>query len=124
MNLQIKRIYDAASPTDGKRILVDRLWPRGVSKEKAQLDLWLKDAAPSPQLRTWFGHKSGNFPEFSQQYRHELATDPQKAAALDQIIELAQKEPVTLLYAARDPRINHAIVLLEFLQNIDKTAAR
>ncbi len=119
MNLQIKRIYDEPAESDGKRILIDRLWPRGVSKAKADLDLWLKDAAPSPQLRTWFGHKSGNFAEFAQQYKYELATDPQKQASLDQIIDLAQKEPVTLLYAARDPRINHAVVLMEFLQDME-----
>lgn len=112
--LRIKRIYDAPEATDGYRILVDRLWPRGVSKERAALDLWLKDIAPSPDLRTWFGHKPDRFDEFIERYRLELQTNP-AVGTLRDIIH--GHSTVTLLYAAHDPKINHASVLLSFLQD-------
>lgn len=112
--IRIKRIYDAPEATDGMRILVDRLWPRGVSKEKAQLDEWLKDIAPSPDLRVWFGHKPERFHEFSQKYIAELADNP----AVDHIHELHKTHKnITLLYAAKSPTVNHAVVLREFLEN-------
>jgi len=111
--LQIKRIYDEPAASDGMRILVDRLWPRGVSKERAAIDLWLKEIAPSPELRTWFGHKPERFKEFSQKYNDELAKNP----AVSEIRELmAKNKRLTLLYGAKDPAVNHAVVLQAFLE--------
>lgn len=110
--VQIKRIYEAPDKNDGLRILVDRLWPRGVSKEKAALDDWLKDVAPSPELRTWFGHKPERFEEFKARYLLELK-DNQVAKELKETVKKSKN--VTLLYGARDPKINHAQVLLDFL---------
>jgi uncharacterized protein YeaO (DUF488 family) len=112
--IRIKRIYEEPAASDGERVLVDRLWPRGVSKERAALDLWLKEVAPSPRLRTWFGHKPERFKEFSEKYREEL----QSNAAVAELKKLAEDHRnVTLLYAAKDPAINHAAVLLGFLQD-------
>jgi uncharacterized protein YeaO (DUF488 family) len=113
MPFLIKRIYDGADPSDGFRVLVDRLWPRGMSKQRARLDLWLKDAAPSSELRTWFDHRAERFPEFSLRYRAELDTN----AAVDELRQIARANPtVTLLYGAKSPEINHAVVLAEFLE--------
>ncbi|WP_028267465.1 DUF488 domain-containing protein [Arthrobacter sp. MA-N2] len=110
--LVIKRIYDEADDGDGYRVLVDRLWPRGVSKERARLDLWLKDIAPSPPLRTEFAHMQERFEHFREAYEAELEKNP----AVEELLELAAgKKRVTLLYGARDPETNHARVLLEFL---------
>jgi len=111
--IRIKRIYDAPASVDGKRVLVDRIWPRGVSKESAKLDLWLKDIAPSPELRKWFGHDPARFDEFRDRYRNELERNPD---AVDELRHLAGKDDVTLLYAARDKEMNHAIVLGELLE--------
>jgi uncharacterized protein YeaO (DUF488 family) len=109
----MKRVYDKPAPDDGYRILVDRLWPRGVSKEKAALDLWFKEIAPSAELRTWFGHDPKRFPEFTARYEQELADNP----AADKLKEIiSSHNVVTLLYAARDPEINHAAVLLKFIR--------
>jgi uncharacterized protein YeaO (DUF488 family) len=108
----IKRIYEEPADDDGCRVLVDRLWPRGVSKERAQLELWLKEVAPSRPLRQEFAHMQERFEDFRVRYEDELAGNP----AVDQLLELAAKHrKVTLLYAARDPEVNHARVLLEFL---------
>lgn len=107
-----KRIYDEAADDDGYRVLVDRLWPRGVSKERARLDVWLKEIAPSPPLRTEFAHMKERFEDFRRSYEAELEQNP----AVEQMLELAAgKKRVTLLYGARDPEVNHARVLLEFL---------
>lgn len=109
--IAIKRIYDPPADDDGLRILVDRLWPRGVGKAEAALDLWLKDVAPTAELRTWFGHEAERFEEFSAGYRKELEANP----ALDRLLDAAREaDAVTLLYAARDPRCNHAAVLRDF----------
>ena len=111
--LVTKRIYDEPADDDGFRVLVDRLWPRGVSKERARLDLWLKDIAPSAPLRTEFAHMKERFADFRDQYGAELENHP----AADTLRELAATHPrVTLLYGARDPEVNHARVLLEFLR--------
>jgi uncharacterized protein YeaO (DUF488 family) len=108
----IKRIYEEPADDDGCRVLVDRLWPRGVSKERAQLELWLKEVAPSPPLRQEFAHMQDRYEDFRARYEDELAGNP----AVHQLLELAAKHrKVTLLYAARDPEVNHARVLLEFL---------
>ena len=112
MAFSIKRIYDPADPADGTRVLVDRLWPRGMKKENAHLDAWIKEVAPSPELRTWFGHDPERFDEFSARYRAEL----QGNAALAELRKLGRDKPVTLLYAARDPQVNHALVLQAVLR--------
>jgi uncharacterized protein YeaO (DUF488 family) len=102
----VKRIYDEPADDDGCRVLVDRLWPRGVSKERAGLDLWLKDVAPSPPLRQEFAHMQERFADFRAQYEAELE-------------ELAAKHPkVTLLYGAKDPEVNHARVLQDYLEKM------
>lgn len=115
MTFQIKRIYEEESANDGKRILVDRLWPRGVSKLRADLDAWMKDIAPSPELRVWFDHREDRFEEFRKRYLMELNTDEEKQADIEQALEMGKAGMVTLLYGARDQHINHAIVLKEFL---------
>lgn len=112
----IKRIYDDAAETDGQRVLVDRLWPRGVSKAHAQLDQWFKEVAPSPQLRTWWDHDTDRFDEFAQAYEDELADD-EHADEVAQLIDLIHEhDRVTLLYAAKDERVNHARVLQDYLR--------
>ena len=112
MTIRLKRIYDQRASEDGYRVLVDRLWPRGVSKEEAAIDLWLKDVAPSRELRSWFGHQPDRFLEFAERYRAELDDN----AAVDQLRELVREHPtVTLLYGARDTRCNQAIVLADHL---------
>jgi uncharacterized protein YeaO (DUF488 family) len=110
----IKRAYEEPTPGDGTRVLVDRLWPRGVSKERARVDMWLKDVAPSAELRTWYGHDPANFAAFRQRYIHELEAEPGRSA-LAQLRELARKGPVTLVFGARDAAHSDAAVLLELL---------
>lgn len=111
-SLRIKRIYEAPAPADGYRVLVDRLWPRGVTREHAELDLWCKDIAPSPDLRTWWGHDPARFTEFSDRYRAELAANP----AVAQLRDVIRANPTTtLLFAAHDPEVNHAAVLHDYL---------
>ncbi|PRX90744.1 DUF488 domain-containing protein [Allonocardiopsis opalescens] len=116
MGFHIKRVYDEPDSGDGFRVLVDRLWPRGLSKDRAALDLWLKDVAPSPELRTWFGHRADRFAEFAERYTAELDRNP----AVDRLREAARAHPaVTLLYGAKDPEVNHAAVLARFLGGRD-----
>lgn len=112
IDIRTKRIYDPSDASDGARVLVDRLWPRGVRKEAAALTLWLKDIAPSPQLRQWFGHDPARWQEFIHRYREELTAN---ASALARLGELAQAGRVTLLYGARDTAHNHARVLADAL---------
>jgi uncharacterized protein YeaO (DUF488 family) len=107
MSFQIKRVYEPASPEDGLRVLVDRIWPRGVKKEQAELAAWMKDVAPSSALRTWFGHSPERFAEFARRYRDELADNP----ALAELRKLGQRKRVTLVYSARDEKMNQAVVL-------------
>lgn len=110
--IQIKRIYEDASAEDGYRILVDRLWPRGVSKIRAKLDEWDKEVPPSTELREWFDHQPAKFEEFTELYEEELKA---KKEELERIRKIADKQTVTLLYGARDPKINHAVVLQNVL---------
>lgn len=111
--LKIKRVYEEPQKSDGYRILIDRLWPRGVSKEKAAVNIWLKDVAPSSELRTWFGHDPKRFAEFATRYRAELKGNP----AVKELRHLLKEHvSATLLYGARDQAHNHAQVLLKFLQ--------
>jgi Uncharacterized conserved protein len=114
--IRIKRIYEPPAPEDGLRVLVDRLWPRGVAKAQASIDEWMKEIAPSPELRTWFGHQSERFKEFIRSYERELSEDPVRLALADRICEAALKRPVTLVYAAKDPIHNHAAVLRNWLE--------
>lgn len=117
-NIVMKRIYEPNEETDGCRILIDRLWPRGISKEAAKLSYWLKDLAPSNELRKWFCHKPELFEEFRRRYLDELRTDEQKLEYIGQIIEMRTKGNVTLLYGAKDPVHNHALVLMEELDRL------
>ena len=110
--IKIKRAYAPAEETDGYRILVDRLRPRGISKEKAKIDLWLKSVAPSSDLRKWFGHVPERFPEFTKRYKAELA----ESGALDDLRKVLSEHPdATLLFAAHDEEHNNAVVLKELL---------
>lgn len=112
--ISLKRVYDASSPDDGFRILADRLWPRGVSKERAKVDLWSKDTAPSNELRKWFGHEAEKWGEFRKRYVAELADNPDAVAKLRSAVKGHKK--VTLLYGAKDTEHNEAVVLRDFLQ--------
>lgn len=111
-DVRIKRIYEQPEPTDGYRALVDRLWPRGVSRQRAALDAWLVELAPSSALRTWFSHDPKRWSEFSRRYRAELRGHSE---ALDALRHRAERMRVTLLTATREPRINHAVVLRTLL---------
>lgn len=108
--IQMKRVYEPASAADGYRVLVERLWPRGVSKEAARLDAWEKEIAPSDELRRWYGHDRQKWPEFQVRYERELAA-PAAQAILERLAERARHGPVTLLYATREGDISNAAVL-------------
>jgi uncharacterized protein YeaO (DUF488 family) len=113
--LQVKRVYAAASPADGPRVLVDALWPRGLSRADAKLDAWCKTVAPSTELRRWFGHDPERWAEFLNRYRAELDANPQ---AVDELRGLLGQGPATLLYAARDEQHNNAIALRDYLREL------
>ena len=113
-NIMLKRAYEQPSEEDGTRILVDGMWPRGVSKQQAQIDLWLKELAPSKELRKWFGHDPEKWPEFQTKYFQELQTHYE---ALNTVIDQVQKGPVTLIYAAKDTEHNNAVALKKYLQS-------
>jgi uncharacterized protein YeaO (DUF488 family) len=112
LRIQMKRIYEPASAEDGARVLVDRIWPRGIKKEAAALDLWLKDIAPSTNLRKWYGHKPEKWLEFRKRYKAELTAHKSE---LEQLIGMVRKGAVTLLYAAHDGEHSNAEVLKEYL---------
>ncbi|WP_243229425.1 DUF488 domain-containing protein [Microbacterium sp. CIAB417] len=118
MELRRKRAYDTAEPSDGFRVLVDRLWPRGVSKERAAIDLWDKDTAPSPELRkAWHAAPDAEWAEYADRYRAELAEE--SAPALRELADVVKRHPVvTLVYAAHDTEHNHAVVLDEALREL------
>ena len=111
--IRLKRAYDPPSPDDGMRVLVDRLWPRGLKRDAAKVEVWLKDVAPSAELRRWFGHDPARWAEFQRRYRAELADDPQVVATLRGLMKSG--EAVTLLFAAKDTEHNNAVVLRDFL---------
>jgi uncharacterized protein YeaO (DUF488 family) len=113
--VRLGRVYDDPSPEDGRRVLVDRIWPRGLAKAKAGIDEWAKDVAPSTELRRWYGHDPARFEEFRRRYRAELA-EPQRQAALRQLQELARSGPLTLVTATRDIDHSQAAVLVEHLR--------
>lgn len=118
-DIRIKRVYAEQEPDDGIRILVDRLWPRGLHKSDVKMDLWLKDVAPSPELRHWFGHDPAHWDVFQARYRQELL---QPNAALERMITLMKNNTLTLLYAAHDTEHNHARVLMDYLQHLPAQA--
>lgn len=113
-DIVVRRVYDEPTEQDGTRVLVDRIWPRGLSKAAARLDEWCKSVAPSPALRAWYGHDSAKFTEFSRRYRVEL-TEPARAAALRHLRNLADERRLTLLTATTKPEISQAAVLLDLL---------
>ncbi|KEF07047.1 MULTISPECIES: DUF488 domain-containing protein [Streptomyces] len=110
-----RRVYEEPEAADGARVLVDRLWPRGVAKEAAHLDEWCKDVAPSKELRTWYGHRSERYAEFARRYRHELAGSPAREA-LGRLREYAAAGPLTLLTATKSVEESHLAVLAEVLE--------
>jgi uncharacterized protein YeaO (DUF488 family) len=114
IDVHVKRIYDEPGPDDGYRVLIDHVWPRGVSRERAKLDEWARERAPSDDLRRWFAHDPGRFEEFRSRYRDELA---HRRAALLELARRASNGPVTILYAARDQQHNNAVALAEVLRD-------
>jgi len=117
MTIRIKRAYEEPSPDDGYRVLVDRVWPRGVSKERAAVDEWLKDIAPSTSLRKWFGHREDRWEKFRASYLEELE---EHREALERLALLARKGTVTLLFAAKNEEHNNAVVIRERLRGMTK----
>ena len=118
--IRIKRVYEPPSPEDGVRILIDRLWPRGLTKSAAHVDLWLKEVAPSHELRQWYHHDVDRYSEFVERYRAELQP---KRAELGAILERSRKGTVTLLFGARESSHSNASALLELLQELDPGSA-
>jgi uncharacterized protein YeaO (DUF488 family) len=121
MTVAIKRIYEPKSRSDGLRVLVDRIWPRGIKKDNAEIDLWLKDVAPSTALRTWFGHKAARWEKFRERYVAELS-DNNTVAELQDLVK--QQKRVTLLFSARDEAHNQAVVLADCLNKPPRRARR
>jgi len=115
-HIKLKRVYEKAEKSDGFRILIDRLWPRGISKEKAQIDLWLKDIAPSSELRKWFGHDLAKWNEFQKRYKKELESKKKSVESLKKIIK--KEKVVTLLFSALDEKHNNAVALTKILSKI------
>lgn len=113
--IAIKRVYDPPAAADGTRVLVDRLWPRGLSKETAELDLWLKEVAPSAELRTWFGHDPARWLEFGRRYRAELKDNDD---AVGDLVSALGNGRITLLYGAKDTAHNQAVILADYLRDV------
>jgi uncharacterized protein YeaO (DUF488 family) len=113
--IRCKRVYEPAEPSDGRRVLVDRLWPRGLRRESAQIDVWARDLAPSEELRKWFAHDPSRFAEFRRRYRVELR---ERREQLDGLVKEAGEARFSLLYAARDEEHNNAVVLAEVLRSL------
>jgi uncharacterized protein YeaO (DUF488 family) len=113
MDIRVKRVYEPAAPSDGCRVLIDRLWPRGVSRERADLDRWEKELAPSAELRQWFGHEPGRFQEFRRRYEKELR---EQRGRLSELRRQAREGTLTLVYSAHDTEHNDAVVLAEVLR--------
>ena len=116
LSVKIKRVYDPPAAEDGQRVLIDRLWPRGLKREEAGLDGWLRDVAPSDELRHWFGHDPARWEEFQARYRRELE-DEARRAALAELRERARRGTLTLLFAAKDVEHNNALVVREALES-------
>ncbi|NIP39507.1 MAG: DUF488 family protein [Candidatus Dadabacteria bacterium] len=116
-DIKIKRIYDKPAPEDGKRILVDRLWPRGISKDRAKIDHWAKDIAPSHELRKWFNHDADKWAEFKKRYYSQLETKPE---LLPPVTELINNNNVTLIFSSKESKFNNAAALKEYFENKNK----
>jgi uncharacterized protein YeaO (DUF488 family) len=114
LRVALKRVYDEPAPDDGTRVLVERLWPRGFTRERARVDIWLKEIAPSRELRRWYGHDPQKFAEFRRRYEAELASETGQAA-LKKLRELAEKGPVTLVFAARDEEHSSTAIVRDLL---------
>jgi uncharacterized protein YeaO (DUF488 family) len=121
--VRIKRVYEASEPSDGYRVLVDRLWPRGLKKAEADAEAWLKELAPSNELRRWFGHAPSRFREFTRRYQRELE-NPTAEALLDLLADRAARGTVTLVYAAHDQEHNNAVVLADVIERRGRAASR
>jgi len=113
--IRLKRVYDSPSPEDGVRVLVERLWPRGLTREAASIDLWLKAVAPSAELRKWYGHDTDRWEEFQRRYRAELEGQPE---AIDELLALARRGPVTLVFAKKDVERSSAMALKRYLEEV------
>ena len=113
MNIKIKRIYDEPAKDDGKRVLVDRLWPRGISKDRAKIDLWAKDIAPSHELRKWFNHEPDKWIEFKEKYFSQLDSNPE---ALIPITELIRTNTVTFIFSSKETKLNNAASLKQYFE--------
>ena len=118
--IKVKRVYGPVESSDGRRFLVDRIWPRGIRKDAAHIEAWLKEAGPSDELRKWFGHDPARWSEFKRRYRRELVS---KHAALGPLVEAARQGDITLVYSARDEQHNQAIVLKEVLEELVRAAS-
>ncbi|MEC3608734.1 DUF488 family protein [Bacillus glycinifermentans] len=116
MPIVLQRIYNEHPRLEGRRILIDRVWPRGISKEDARLDEWMKEIAPSPSLRKWFQHDPEKFEQFKEAYQEEIRQDAEKQTKLKELRDMMKNERVVLLYGAKDEIHNHAIVLKEMLE--------
>ncbi|MEF8943228.1 MAG: DUF488 domain-containing protein [Desulfohalobiaceae bacterium] len=114
MDIRTKRVYDPIGDDDGYRVLVDRVWPRGMSKEKARIDFWLKELAPAKELRKWFGHDPSKWEEFCKRYFEELEGHKEH---LDRLAEMARSAPLTLVYSSRETRYNNAVALKDYLES-------
>ena len=117
MEIKIKRAYESPSDIDGYRILVDRLWPRGISKEKAKIDFWPKELSPSTELRQWYGHDSKKWPEFKSRYSAELDGNPK---LFNELLEYVRKGAVTFVYSSKEQRLNNAIALKEYVEPLTR----
>jgi uncharacterized protein YeaO (DUF488 family) len=115
LDVRTKRVYDTADPGDGHRVLIDHVWPRGVTRERARLDEWARELAPSDELRKWFDHVPERFGEFRSRYRDELAAQPER---VDDLRRLAASGTLTIVYAARDREHNNAVVLAELVRGV------
>ncbi len=113
--VRLKRVYDERSPDDGVRVLVDRVWPRGIGRAQAAIDEWLRDLGPSTELRKWFNHDPGRWEEFKARYRAELSA-PEQRLRLEHLRDLARKQPLTILYGAKDREHNQAVVIAEEIE--------
>jgi len=113
MPIKLKRVYEKPEESDGQRVLVERLWPRGLSKEKARVDLWLKDAAPSTELRKWFNHETSKWEEFKKRYFAELDANPE---VLKSILEMLGNETLTFVFASKEQTYNNSAALREYLE--------
>ena len=120
IDIRVKRVYEEPEESDGRRVLVDRLWARGLSKEKAKMNVWIKEVAPSTELRRWYGHDPKKWDEFKSRYAAELKSNPDQVAA---ILEELKAGTVTFLYSSKEEKLNNAVVLKEYIESIIRDRA-